>query len=1176
MPAKRSGRSTREQGLERTDNDMDFTSWPQVGMINQKNYYTDYLKRDDQVLALRQQNEESRARMAKAARDKDRALAQSGQNGAVNGLDADGDVEDTTMGEDGTTASTDPDANGSKVIVIHPGSQNLRIGLASDALPKTIPMVVARRSTENEWEHEERKPKRRKLDNGEEPEDPKQTFDEDFQAQFATMTVDLKNRMRRKARRIVPNCREVAISHNRKSTPIVMPELNDTSRVDWTEVTPGEADAPPGHFVGHAALRIPDTSTPRYKLSWPLRFGYFNEEDYESKDEIVRDMSVILEDAIENQLGISRKRDRVQYGCVYVIPDLYERKYVSAILDLLLRELGFSRVCFIQESMAGSFGAGYATCVIVDVGAQKTSICCVDEGMCVESSRINLRYGGSDVTETFMRMMLTDSFPYSDINLRRRYDFLLGDELKHKFCTLSIMEFAQQQFEFYLRVAGQDTRQYYFRAYDEVILAPMGFYYPSIFDNSEKLRRRRTIVNRSYDLYDGSPNDQTSAAQAQVLAMAPQPEGVANSRALPSELVSNGQSAAKPAKGAASKLAATTAGKDTPQQTTPAPDDAELNGERVGTPQAGEKEQSAPQSDPITEMINSADIRDRTLPILPLGQAIALSIEQGSKGDERKLRDFVGGIIPIGGGAQTPMFRQFLEEELAETQTKFRKDIMVAPPPREIDAQVLVWKGASVFGKLKSTNDSWIGTMEYDRLGSMASSARSDRVYHQDYIARIRYSNVLPPPPNHPKLLNIPNTGLSSGHYTSAGYASRLAREQPLNIEADAELGMPIDLVGLPGVFEGDESCLNGLEHPPVHHPADRALLKPLSALGKGSSSTASVSFLRRTEYISTDQNRRSEHKVPGTPAGTRKRKRPEIENENDPARILQDVVAGFDVANPHDASSQDQDSGINNKRAWEKPEHPTNSSLQLVDSYPLLPDLDAVSNSFWNIIVKFSTNPGSSSNAYDSRLDAAILRPLPLPASVIEQHDLAQAAWNENPKGAAPPKPNYHYEFFLPEDSDEATDIKKRLNTKSAHRDKANRVNGAVDEEGQEDESRLFRYPRIRHYQTFQQSGDVENPFSDSVALALYDPSDDSKSHERGQAKQKAAYFYPVGQRTFVRARHIAPSTKVGGVDEDDKVDLLEVYTRSSTADDNMKRARIRDEKYYATASPPEVATEA
>lgn len=87
----------------------------------------------------------------------------------------------------------------------------------------------------------------------------------------------------------------------------------------------------------------------------------------------------------------------------------------------------------------------------------------------------------------------------------------------------------------------------------------------------------------------------------------------------------------------------------------------------------------------------------------------------------------------------------------------------------------------------------------------MASSQQ--RVIHQDYIARIRYSNALPPPPNPPKLLDIPNTGLASGQYTTPGFASRLARDQPLNIEADAELGMPLDLVGMPGIFDGDESC---------------------------------------------------------------------------------------------------------------------------------------------------------------------------------------------------------------------------------------------------------------------------------------------------------------------------------------------------------------------------------
>jgi hypothetical protein len=93
---------------------------------------------------------------------------------------------------------------------------------------------------------------------------------------------------------------------------------------------------------------------------------------------------------------------------------------------------------------------------------------------------------------------------------------------------------------------------------------------------------------------------------------------------------------------------------------------------------------------------------------------------------------------------------------------------------------------------------------------TMAGS-RTDRVYHQDYIARIRYSNTLPPPPNPPKLLDIPDASLASGQYTSTSFAARLSREQPLNIEADAELGMPLNLIGLPGVFDGDESSKIGI-----------------------------------------------------------------------------------------------------------------------------------------------------------------------------------------------------------------------------------------------------------------------------------------------------------------------------------------------------------------------------
>ncbi|KAB8338919.1 hypothetical protein FH972_021859 [Carpinus fangiana] len=701
-------------------------------------------------------NEENRNRMAKAARDRDRRLAQKQEDGE----DVDMDADETMAGEgEETSAETDDDQNGSKTIVIHPGSQNLRIGLASDILPKTVPMVIARRADQSEAESAaEPRPKRRRISESS-TRDPNRAFSDEFSTLYKGMTVELKDRMRRKGKRIVPNCREVVINFNKKSVPEDITEHNDTHGIDWTEVP---AEAPP-YYTSQAALRLPDDSKPRYKLYWPFKYGAFNEEDYDNKDQILRDFTVIIEEAIKSQLGITQKKDWSQYECVYVVPDLYERNYVTTALDLLIREFGFARVCFIQESLSASFAAGYPTCCIVDVGAQKTSICCVDEGMCIDNSRINLRYGGADITETFMKMMLADSFPYGQINMNRRHDFLLAEELKQKCLTLSVHDVAVQQYECHLRRFKKSTEHYIFKAYDEVILAPMAFFRPELLDNDGKLEGRRSLISRSYDLYDGSPNDPLSTAQLQVLstsAVTGSPPPAVNS--------ADAQVKALNAERVAAKLAAALAN---PSPSTPQPGNANGNmspdepikgeGDGANTPQlvrdaspsaAGEAlkpdgTKPVDKEDPLDALCEEADVRDRTLPIAPLHAAIALSIEHAARGDERKMRDFLGGIIPVGGGTQIPGFKEFLEEELGDastagfgsawsatsdrsapgvpdaaslmgTLTRLRKEIMVAPPPREIDPQVLVWKGASVFGKLRGTNDSWISPMEYDRLGS--------------------------------------------------------------------------------------------------------------------------------------------------------------------------------------------------------------------------------------------------------------------------------------------------------------------------------------------------------------------------------------------------------------------------------------------------------------------------
>src|ERR1700761_9737129 len=286
---------------------------------------------------------------------------------------------------------------------------------------------------------------------------------------YATMCADLKVRMRNNRIRLMPNSKELVVNYNRRRVPDIISEHNDPDRIEWTEIS---RDRAPGYITGNAALRIPENSNPRYKLFWPIRNGWLNESEYTQKNLLMIDFFLIIEEAIKLELGLPHKKDWSQYSCVFIIPDLYEKTLVTAALDEFIRDFGFKTLCFMQESLGASFGAGYSISCVVDIGAQKTSICCVEDGMCVEDSRMNIKYGGWDVTEALMKMILYDHFPYSEINLKRRYDFLLAEELKQKYCHMTEAEISGGQYEFPLRVAGQDTKKFSFRTYDEVFLAP--------------------------------------------------------------------------------------------------------------------------------------------------------------------------------------------------------------------------------------------------------------------------------------------------------------------------------------------------------------------------------------------------------------------------------------------------------------------------------------------------------------------------------------------------------------------------------------------------------------------------------------------------------------------------------------------------------------------------------
>lgn len=142
--------------------------------------------------------------------------------------------------------------------------------------------------------------------------------------------------------------------------------------------------------------------------------------------------------------------------------------------------------------------------------------------------------------------------------------------------------------------------------------------------------------------------------------------------------------------------------------------------EDIGTPQPNDNANNLggnPTEDATSSLID-ADALDRTAPIMPLHRAILTSIDTASGSDDRRRRDLLGSIMVIGGASKTPNLGAYLEFQLRQALPQWPKEILVAPPPKDLDPAILVWKGGSVFGKLRMTNDSWIGGLEYDRLGA--------------------------------------------------------------------------------------------------------------------------------------------------------------------------------------------------------------------------------------------------------------------------------------------------------------------------------------------------------------------------------------------------------------------------------------------------------------------------
>lgn len=273
--------------------------------------------------------------------------------------------------------------------------------------------------------------------------------------------------------------------------------------------------------------------------------------------------------------------------------------------------------------------------------------------------------------------------------------------------------------------------------------------------------------------------------------------------------------------------------------------------------------------------------------------------------------------------------------------------------------------------------------------------------------------------------------------------------------------------------------------------------------------------------------------------------------NKEDPINIMRNIVKGFDIAYPRDAyKGEDNTTNLRGAqvtdaevKAWANPRHPAKPELKLMDSYPVLPDLEAIPTTGFYMIMKFVGNPLPKSDKYDERLDAAVLKPV-----VDEQAQAAYldklAAWEESDRSRPEPIQEYDYDYFLPQGSSAVRGIKRKLDVNDPENEDPELY---TDDIG--DGQRAFKFSRIRTYETYRQDGDPKEFYNDTIAMALHDPETEvGVTPGAKQRLQKGAYFYPIVQRTALR-----PKRNVGKAmyqQDEQKIDELNITVADMAED--------------------------
>ncbi|XP_074319528.1 actin-related protein 9 [Silene latifolia] len=389
---------------------------------------------------------------------------------------------------------------GSKLVVINPGSANIKIGLANQDVPLIIPHCIARRTT------------------GANTPPRKNVIDQTLNSQVTTAQhVERERAYDTIASFLKVPClgEEVANAYSRKMTRLDGPNVQITKKepaLSWTDVfekKPGssstleasmkldetrpssdvtkDADTKGAASVseckhresifGEESLRI-SPSEP-YCLRRPIRRGHFNVSPDYSSEQVLEDLHAIWEWILTEKLRISRS-ERIMYSAMLIVPETFDTREIKELMSLVLRDLCFGVAVVHQEALATVFGNGLSTACVVNIGAQVTSVICVEDGVTLPATGITLSFGGEDISRCLLWTQRHHQTwpPIRTDALAKPIDLLMLNRLKESNCQIKDGEtdavVAVHSYEDSMPAGAHKTKL------TALNVPPMGLFYPRL------------------------------------------------------------------------------------------------------------------------------------------------------------------------------------------------------------------------------------------------------------------------------------------------------------------------------------------------------------------------------------------------------------------------------------------------------------------------------------------------------------------------------------------------------------------------------------------------------------------------------------------------------------------------------------------------------------------------